>query len=125
MATWGQQTWGFENWGTLGDQSIELSSISLTLSQGTVVSEGVIQTGWGGDTWGENEWGDLSGSRPIVVGQQLNSSIGTSTTQANANIVVSRISASYILPGAVAGASVDVIPSGISLATAIVFHLQK
>ena len=119
MATWGQQTWGFENWGTLGDQIVDLSSISLTLSQGTVVSEGVIQTGWGGDTWGENEWGDLSGSQPIVVGQQLNSSIGTSTTQANANIVVSGISASYIIPGVAAGASVDVIPSGISLTTAI------
>ena len=119
MATWGQQTWGYENWGTLGDQSVELSSISLTLSQGTVVSEGVIQIGWGGDTWSENEWGDLSGSQPIVVGQQLNSSIGTSTTQGNADIVVSGISASYILPGVVAGASADVVVSGISLATAI------
>ena len=125
MATWGQQTWGYESWGTLGDRSVELSSISLTLSQGTVVSEGVIQIGWGGDTWGENEWGDLSGSRPIVVGQQLNSSIGTSTTQANADIVVSGISASYILPGVVAGASVEVSPSGISLATAIGVSLTE
>ena len=87
MATWGAQTWGYQNWGTLGDQTVDLSSVSLltTLSQGTVTVDAELQIGWGGDTWGENNWGDLSGAVQLLTGLQLNSNINSVIVDAEIN----------------------------------------
>ena len=85
MATWGQQTWGLGSWGTLGNQSIELSSISLTLSPGTVVVDSEINLGWGGATWGNQGWGDLTDTTVDLSGISLSTSIGIITTTAEIN----------------------------------------
>ncbi len=78
-----------------------------------------MATGWGNKSWGASEWGDLSDETVLTSSIAISSSIGSSTTQANANVVISGITASYILPGVVAGASADVSPNGISLSTTI------
>jgi hypothetical protein len=78
-----------------------------------------MATGWGNKSWGASEWGDLSDETVLTSSVAISSSIGSSTTQANANVAVSGITASYILPGVVAGASADVSPNGISLSTTI------
>ena len=78
-----------------------------------------MATGWGNKTWGASDWGDLSNETVLVSSVALSTSIGSSTTEANANVEVSGITASYILQGAVAGASADVVVSGISLSAAI------
>ena len=75
--------------------------------------------GWGNKSWGASEWGDLSDETVLTSSVAISSSIGSSTTQANSDVVVSGIAASYILPGVVAGASALVIPSGISLSAVI------
>ena len=117
MAAWGQQTWGFENWGTLGDQTVDLSStnLSASFSIGAVIIDNEIQVGWGGDTWGENEWGDLSGSQPTITGIQSTFSIGSVTTTANADVVVSSIQLTATNAGAVGGTSVDQQVTGLEL----------
>ena len=78
-----------------------------------------MATGWGNKSWGASEWGDLSDETVLTSSVAISSSIGSSTTQANSDVVVSGIAASYILPGVVAGASALVIPSGISLSAVI------
>jgi hypothetical protein len=64
-----------------------------------------MATGWGNKSWGASEWGDLSDETVLTSSVAISSSIGSSTTQANSDVVVSGIAASYILPGVVAGAS--------------------
>ena len=78
-----------------------------------------MATGWGKKTWGAESWGDLSDATVLTSSIALSTSIGSSTTQANANVDVSGIAASYTLPGVVAGASADVSTSSVSLTTAI------
>ncbi len=78
-----------------------------------------MATGWGKKTWGAESWGDLSDATVLTSSIALSTSIGSSTTQANANVVVSGIAASYTLPGVVAGASADVSTASVSLSTAI------
>jgi tetrahydromethanopterin S-methyltransferase subunit E len=68
-----------------------------------------MATGWGNKTWGASDWGDLSNETVLVSSVALSTSIGSSTTQANADVVVSGINTSYTLQGAVAGASADVL----------------
>ena len=78
-----------------------------------------MATGWGSKTWGASDWGDLSNETVLVSSVALSTSIGNSTTQANADVVVSGINTSYTLQGAVAGASADVFTDSVSLSTAI------
>ena len=78
-----------------------------------------MATGWGKKTWGAESWGDLSDATVLTSSIALSTSIGSSTTQANANVDVSGIAASYTLPGVVAGASADVSTASVSLSTAI------
>jgi hypothetical protein len=78
-----------------------------------------MATGWGNKSWGASEWGDLSDETVLTSSIAISSSIGSSTTQANSDVVVSGIAASYTIPGVVAGASADVFPNGISLSTTI------
>jgi hypothetical protein len=78
-----------------------------------------MATGWGSKTWGASDWGDLSNETVLVSSVALSTSIGNSTTQANADVVVSGINTSYTLQGAVAGASADVSTDSVSLSTAI------
>jgi hypothetical protein len=78
-----------------------------------------MATGWGKKTWGAESWGDLSDTTVLTSSIALSTSIGSSTTEANADVVVSGITASYIIQGAVAGASADVFVSGISLSAVI------
>jgi len=95
MATWGQQTWGFENWGTLGDQFVQLSSISLSATLSVVQVDNEIQIGWGGDSWGENSWGELSGAFVDVSGISLSTNIGTISISGSALIEPSGIAATF------------------------------
>ena len=76
-----------------------------------------MATGWGNKTWGASDWGDLSDETVLVSSVALSASIGTSTTQANSDITVSGIAASYTLPGVVAGTSALIEQQGLSLQT--------
>ena len=72
-----------------------------------------MATGWGNKTWGASEWGDLSDETISVSGISLTTSIETSTTQANANVDVTGSQLTFTNAGAVAGASADVLVTGI------------
>ncbi len=72
-----------------------------------------MATGWGNKTWGASEWGDLSDETVSVSGISLTTSIETSTTQANANVDVTGSQLTFTNAGAVAGASADVLVTGI------------
>ena len=72
-----------------------------------------MATGWGNKTWGASDWGDLSNETVLVSSVAASTSIGASTTSANANVNVSGISATFTIPGVVAGASAQVSPTGI------------
>ena len=74
-----------------------------------------MATGWGNKTWGASDWGDLSDETVLVSSVAASTSIGTSTTSANANINVSGISATFSIEDVVAGASAEVSPTGIQI----------
>jgi len=70
---------------------------------------------WGNNYWGINSWGEQDDVTATVTGSSVSSSIGTSTSQANADVVATSLSLSFIIPGVVAGASAEVSPTGVSL----------
>jgi hypothetical protein len=72
-----------------------------------------MATGWGNKTWGASEWGDLSDETVSVSGISSTTSIGTSTTQANADVDVTGSQLTFTNAGAVAGASANVSLTGI------------
>jgi hypothetical protein len=74
-----------------------------------------MATGWGNKTWGAAEWGDLSNETVSLSGISATTSIGTSTTQANADVDVIGSQLTFTNAGAVAGASADVSLTGIQL----------
>ena len=74
-----------------------------------------MATGWGNKTWGAAEWGDLSNETVSVSGISANTSIGSSTAQANADVDVTGSQLTFTNAGAVAGASADVSVTGIEL----------
>jgi len=70
---------------------------------------------WGNNYWGINSWGEQDDVTTTVTGSSVSSSIGTSTSQANADVVATSLSLTITLQGAVAGASAEVSPTGVSL----------
>src|SRR6056300_1785612 len=72
-----------------------------------------MATGWGNKTWGASEWGDLSDESVSVSGISATTSIGTSTTQANADVDVTGSQLTFTNAGAVGGSSVQFLVTGI------------
>jgi hypothetical protein len=72
-----------------------------------------MATGWGNKTWGASDWGDLSDETVSVSGISSTTSIGSSTTVANANVDVTGSQLTFTNAGAVAGASADTLVTGI------------
>ena len=70
---------------------------------------------WGNNYWGINSWGEQDDVTLTVTGSSVSSSIGTSTTQANADVIATSLSLTITLQGAVAGASAEVSPIGLSM----------
>jgi hypothetical protein len=73
-----------------------------------------MATGWGNKTWGASEWGDLSDELVVVSSVAAQTSVNSVTTEANADVFPTTLSATFTLQGAVAGASADVFPTGIA-----------
>jgi hypothetical protein len=77
--TWGVNTWGLGNYGEQDNITIEQIGISTTVSIGELAYSGA-GTGWGRFDWGSGSWG-IAGTT-LLQGQQLTSSIGTITVEA-------------------------------------------
>ena len=74
-----------------------------------------MATGWGNKTWGASEWGDLSDELVVTSSVAAQTSVNSVTTEANANVFPTTLSATVTLQGVVAGASALVLPQGIDL----------
>ena len=74
-----------------------------------------MATGWGNKTWGASEWGDLSDELVVTSSVAAQTSVNSVTTEANANVFPTTLSATVTLQGATAGASALVLPQGIGL----------
>jgi hypothetical protein len=74
-----------------------------------------MATGWGNKTWGASEWGDLSDELVVTSSVAAQTSVNSVTTEANANVFPTTLSATFTLQGAIAGASGLVLPQGIDL----------
>jgi hypothetical protein len=72
-----------------------------------------MATGWGNKTWGASDWGDLSDETVSVSGISSTTSIGSSTTVANANVDVTGSQLTFTNAGAVGGSSVEFSVTGI------------
>jgi hypothetical protein len=107
--TWGALEWGQGSWAAQGDVGLTATGSLATFSIGNTTVDADIQVGWGGDTWGENEWGDLSGTNPILAGQQLTSTIGSVSESiiAEGSVDVTGIQLAFATPTAVGGTSVN------------------
>jgi hypothetical protein len=77
--TWGVNTWGLGNYGEQDNITIEQIGISTTVSIGELAYSGA-GTGWGRFDWGSGSWG-IAGTT-LLQGQQLTSSIGNITVEA-------------------------------------------
>jgi len=113
-AGWGGGPWGENGWGIFGDALV--SGFTLTTAVASVSVTAEINIGWGGLTWGAGNWGDLANPNVAVTGQALTISQGNEENTADANVSVTGIGRTVTLAGAVAGTSVDPIPTGIALA---------
>jgi hypothetical protein len=74
-----------------------------------------MATGWGNKTWGASEWGDLSDELVVTSSVAAQTSVNSVTTEANANVFPTTLSATFTLQGVVSGASALVLPQGIGL----------
>jgi hypothetical protein len=72
-----------------------------------------MATGWGNKTWGASDWGDLSDETVVASSIVAQTSISSVTTEANADVEPTTLSATFTLQGVVAGASADVSLTGI------------
>ena len=119
--TWGALEWGQGSWAAQGDVGLTATGSLATFSIGNITIDADIQVGWGGDTWGENEWGDLSGTNPILAGQQLTSSIGSVSESivAEGSVDVTGIQLAFATPTSVGGTSVDLTLTGLELTSAM------
>ena len=119
--TWGALEWGQGSWAAQGDVGLTATGSLATFSIGNITIDADIQVGWGGDTWGENEWGDLSGTNPILAGQQLTSTIGSVSELiiAEGSVDVTGIQLAFGTPTAVGGTSVDLTLTGLELTSAM------
>ena len=68
---------------------------------------------WGTNVWGINSFGEQDDVTLTLTGISASSSIGASTTQANADVEPTTLSATFTIEGVVAGASALVQPTGI------------
>jgi|DEB0MinimDraft_10_1074344.scaffolds.fasta_scaffold20399_2 hypothetical protein len=78
-----------------------------------------LTSGWGAKTWGEETWGDLSNATASPSGISATTSIGSSTTQANANVDVTGSQLTFTNAGAVGGTSVQFSVTGIQATLSI------
>ena len=76
---WNEGDWGLGNYGEQNNITIEQIGISTTISIGELAYSGA-GTGWGRFDWGSGSWG-IAGTT-LLQGQQLTSSIGTITVEA-------------------------------------------
>ena len=76
---WNEGDWGLGNYGEQNNITIEQIGISTTISIGELAYSGA-GTGWGRFDWGSGSWG-IAGTT-LLQGQQLTSSIGNITVEA-------------------------------------------
>jgi len=69
---------------------------------------------WGTNYWGVNSFGAQDDVTLTLSGLSVSTSIGSSTIQADANVVPTTLSLSITIPGVVAGASALVSPTGVT-----------
>jgi hypothetical protein len=75
---WGRNSWGALGWGVnYADITASLTGFQLNLSEGNVAVSGEIREGWGVFTWGLVPWGGEQDPEVGVLGQQLNTSLGS------------------------------------------------
>jgi hypothetical protein len=75
---WGRYDWGALGWGVnYANNSVSLTGFQLNLSEGNVAVSGEIREGWGVFTWGLVPWGGEQDPEVGVLGQQLNTSLGS------------------------------------------------
>jgi hypothetical protein len=75
---WGRNSWGALGWGVnYADNNASLTGSQLNLSEGEVAVSGEIREGWGVFTWGLVPWGGEQDPEVGVLGQQLNTSLGS------------------------------------------------
>jgi hypothetical protein len=75
---WGRFTWGSLGWGVnYANENVQLTGSQLNLSEGEVAVSGEIREGWGVYTWGLVPWGGEQDPEIGVLGQQLNTSLGS------------------------------------------------
>ena len=75
---WGRYDWGALGWGVnYANNDASLIGSQLNLSEGTVAVSGEIREGWGVYTWGLVPWGGEQDPEVGVLGQQLNTSLGS------------------------------------------------
>ena len=55
---WNEGTWGQGLWGQQNNQTVELTGLSTSFSQGSPTIEASVDFGWGRSTWGSFAWNE-------------------------------------------------------------------
>ncbi len=74
----------------------------------------IYSDSWGALTWGADSWGNQGNVSETITGFSLTSSIGTETTSANSDVLITGIELTSTNAGAVGGASVDVFTGSVN-----------
>ena len=86
---WNEGTWGQGLWGQQNNQTVELTGLSTSFSQGSPTIEASVDFGWGRSTWGSFAWNENITIEVDVTGVTMATSLGTTTQEVGTGVIVS------------------------------------
>jgi len=86
---WNEGTWGQGLWGQQNNQTVELTGLSTSFSQGSPTIDASVDFGWGRSTWGSFAWNENITIEVDVTGVTMATSLGTTTQEVGTGVIVS------------------------------------
>jgi len=115
--SWGMLSWNTGAWGNQADLTFSVTGVSATTSIGSVVADGVINTGWGRVAWGEFGWG--IGGQVVASGVATTSAVGSVSQTITADLNVTGVSLTSSVGSVSVEVALDVTAPDVSLTSSV------
>ena len=113
---WNELTWGIGNYGEQNNATVSVSGVSASTSIGTDFTiTTTVDFGWSRKEWGTFAWG-IQGTL-LATGSSATATTGTLTTQADALVEPTTVSATFSIDQVITRIDNEVIPDGVTLQT--------
>ena len=115
--SWGMLSWNIGAWGNQADLTFSVTGVGATSSVGSVVADGVINTGWGRVAWGEFGWG--IGGQVVASGVAATTAVGSVSQTITADINVTGVSTTSSVGTVTVEVAQDVSAPDVSLTSSV------